>query len=362
MNLKKLIVSISLFAGSLLFLTSCNNEEYEIIPQPQVNLLDVPYEKLSDYQFFDGEMKLQNPKQRVLPYLPISELFTDYAKKKRFVYLPQNSRATVNEHFETIELPVGSVLIKTFYYENVLPENDTKIIETRLMIRKESGWIFAHYIWNDDQTEAYLDMNGSQKNISWTNEQNVIQNITYQIPNEAQCLLCHAGMDQNSHPIGIKPQNLNFDYHFENGTKNQLEKWAEMGFLNDSNFNIPVDQTPVNYNDATKSLNLRARSYLDINCAHCHRESGTSSQFVMRFPFHLTSNSANLGICTTASHEVEGFVGRIITPGYPQNSMIINRMSTNDFYFRMPSVGRTIVHEEGKQLLEDWISSLTDCE
>ena len=357
---KKLL--LSLFVLATIFITSCSKEEYTSVPQPQVDLTNVPYAKLSEYQFFEGEMKFQTPKERVLPYLPVSELFTDYAKKKRFVYLPQNGQATVNEHFETIELPTGSVLIKTFYYENVLPENETKIIETRLMIRKENGWIFAHYIWNDAQTEAYLDMNGSQKNISWTNEQNVVQNINYQIPNEAQCLLCHAGMDQNAHPIGIKPQNLNFDYDYESGTKNQLEKWVEMGFINNANFNIPVDETPVNYHDETKSLGERARSYLDINCAHCHRENGTSSQFVMRFSYHLTDEPANLGMCIPASHEVDGFVGRIITPGYPQNSMIINRISTNDFFYRMPSVGRTIVHEEGRQLLEDWISSLTDCE
>jgi uncharacterized repeat protein (TIGR03806 family) len=295
----------------------------------------------------------------VLPYLPISELFSDYALKKRFVWIPENTQATITSNFETIQLPIGSVLIKTFYYENVLPSNVTKIIETRLMIRKSNGWIFADYIWNDAQTEAFLDLSGSTKEISWTDEQNVVQSIDYQIPNEAQCLLCHAGIDEVANPIGIKPQNLNFEYSFPTGIKNQITKWSEMGFLATTTLDDAAN--PVNYNDETKSLNLRARSYLDINCAHCHRDNGSSAQFVMRFSFNETIQAQNLGLCISPSHTVPGFQGRIITPGIPANSMIINRMQTNDSFYRMPSVGRTTVHEEGKELLSNWILSLSGC-
>ena len=74
--------------------------------------------------------------------------------------MPQDQTAYYIADNEILDFPTGSILIKNFYYDNVLPEMQTKIIETRLMIKKEDGWIFAEYVWNDSQSEAYLDLNG----------------------------------------------------------------------------------------------------------------------------------------------------------------------------------------------------------
>jgi hypothetical protein len=50
--------------------------------------------------------------------------------------MPKGTKATYNGDTKVLELPVGAVFIKTFYYDNVLPNNTTRIIETRLMIQK----------------------------------------------------------------------------------------------------------------------------------------------------------------------------------------------------------------------------------
>lgn len=131
-----------------------------------VNLTEVPYANLSQYQFFKGDIKNQQPSYGVIPYKPASELFTDYALKSRFVWLPNGTKATYTTDAEVLNLPVGSALIKTFYYNNVLPTNATKIIETRVMIKKANGWIFAEYLWNDEQTDAILKTQGSTKPVS----------------------------------------------------------------------------------------------------------------------------------------------------------------------------------------------------
>jgi hypothetical protein len=110
------------------------------------DLSQVPYPKLSDYHFFDGELKNLQPALGVLSYKPASELFSDYALKKRFVWMPNNTKATYVSDREVLNLPVGAALVKVFYYNTVLPGLTTKIIETRVMIRKSSGWIFAEYI------------------------------------------------------------------------------------------------------------------------------------------------------------------------------------------------------------------------
>ena len=158
-----------------LLLTSCSNEDdagyidIEPVSQVTVDLLQVPYLKLSEYHFFDDSLSELAPSYGVLPYEPISSLFSNYAKKSRFVWLPSGTIGAYNGDANNIELPVGSVIIKNFYYDNVLPDNTQVIIETRLMIRKEEGWTFAEYFWNEQQTEAFLDTQGDGgfKYVSW---------------------------------------------------------------------------------------------------------------------------------------------------------------------------------------------------
>ena len=361
------ILSVSL----LVYACSDDNDDDEYIPVSPVtvDITQVPYPNLSDYKFFEGEMKNQKPSLNVLPYEPISSLFTDYAHKKRFVWLPNGTKATSNGDDEILELPVGSAIIKTFYYDNVQPSNTTKIIETRIMIRKSDGWIFANYVWNDEQTEAVLDLNGSTKAISWKDENNVIKNVDYRIPNEAQCIVCHKTKSyeggnyvQKNIPIGIKPQNLNKTFNYGNESKNQLTKWIELGKLT-NDFSLPTTaNTIVNYNDVSQSLENRVRSYFDINCAHCHKEHGHCDYRPMRYAFSETyNNQTNMGVCVD-TQDMQGFepaLSRIVTPGNIYRSMLYHRLNTVDETYRMPLHGRTIIHEEGVQLVEEWINSLT---
>jgi uncharacterized repeat protein (TIGR03806 family) len=267
-----------------------------------IDLSQVPYPKLSDYHFFVGQLKLQKPGHKVLPYEPASTLFTDYAHKKRFVWMPPGTKATYNGDANILELPVGAVLIKNFYYDNVqnvVPAGATRIIETRLMIRKATGWIFAEYVWNNQQTEAFLDLNGSTTSITWIDEENVTKTVPeYRIPNEVQCIICHKKQETINNvfvtkniPIAIKPQNLNFQYNYGTETVNQLTKWIQTGYLN-SNFSLPAQNaTIVDYSDVSKPLDLRVRSYLDINCAHCHQNDRHCDYRPMRFAYSETGAS-----------------------------------------------------------------------
>lgn len=360
---------------SLLFFYACSNEEddsinYEQISPVTVNLTQVPYARLSDYKFFEGELKNLAPSLGVLPYQPASNLFADYAHKKRFVWLPKGTKATYNGDGKVLELPVGAALIKNFYYENVLPNNTTKIIETRIMIRKSTGWIFANYVWNDEQTEAFFDLNGSFVPISWV-ENGETKNANYRIPNEVQCITCHkteayvnGALITTNIPIGIKPQNLNFNYNYNSGSKNQLSKWIEKGLLK-NNFSLPTSQnTVINYEDDTQPLETRVRAYFDINCAHCHTEGGHCSYRPMKFAYQDTyNNTTNMGVCVN-TEDMQDFppaLSKIITPGNKDRSMLYYRLNTTDESFRMPLHGRTIIHEEGIQLIEQWINSLTPC-
>jgi len=373
--MRKQYYLLALFILFISIFIACSDQEDEYVPVSPVvvDLTQVPYPKLSDYKFFEGEMKNQIPSLNVLPYEPASSLFSDYAHKKRFVWMPDGTTSTFEGDGEILNLPVGAAIIKTFYYDNVQPANTTRIVETRIMIRKSTGWIFADYVWNTEQTEAYFDLAGSITDITWKNENNVLKTVNYRIPSEEQCIVCHKQKETVNGeevtvfiPIGIKPQNLNHNYNYGSDSKNQLTKWIEQGYL-ENNFSFPSPQnTTIDYKDTSKSLSLRARSYVDINCAHCHKEKGHCDYRPMKYDFKSTGNSnglTNMGVCvnTQDMQDFESALSKIVTPGNKDRSMMYFRMNTINETYRMPIHGRSLIHDEGVTLIEQWINSLTTC-
>lgn len=365
---------------SVFLIFACSDQEdeaiYTPIPSVTVDLTKVPYSKLSDYHFFEGELKALNPSENVIPFEPASSLFVDYTHKKRFVWMPKGSKATYNSDNTILELPVGAALIKSFYYENVQnvsPVGATRIIETRIMVKKATGWIFANYIWNNEQTEAFYNMAGSYTHVSWKDQNNVVKSADYKIPPEDLCMACHrlqipaeVGVENIYIPIGIKPQNLNNNYNYGTETKNQLKKWVDQGYLED-NFSLPSQaNTTINYSDVSKPIAIRARSYVDANCAHCHQTDRYCGYRPMRFAFNETGISqTNMGVCMNTQDVQAPFppeLDKIVTPGNIDHSMMYYRMNTTEENYRMPIHGRTIIHEEGVALIREWINSLHECE
>lgn len=323
------------------------------------NLSEMPYPKLSDYNFFEGDLADQTPNFGVVPYKPISTLFTDYALKKRFIWMPNNKAATYNGDHETLNFPVGTILIKGFYYNNVQPENNRQNIETRLMIHKEEGWVFANYLWNESQSEAFFDLNGGFAAITW-NQNGTIKNTNYRIPGASECFTCHETFEAPI-PIGLKPQNLNGIYTYEDGSENMLQHLIAIGYLEET---IPENiSTVVDWKDTSQPLGRRVRSYTDINCAHCHSEERYCHYRPIRFQYSLTENPVNLGVCVDPDNPIEPYT-KIVEPQNVENSLLYFRLSSTAQDVRMPLLGRTLVDEEAVLLVEQWINSLpnTNCQ
>ena len=364
--MKKQYIFSILILFSIIAVLSCSKsdeEEYVAVSPVSVKLELVPYAKLSDYHFFDGEMKNQNPSLNVLPYEPASSLFADYAHKKRFVWLPTGTKAAYNGDDNILEFPVGSVLIKTFFYTNVLPSNTSKIIETRLLIRKLNGWKAYDYVWNEQQTEANLETTNDGVFVPVTFiENNVTRSITYKIPSQTECLTCHKiNPNQTGEitiPIGPKPQNLNTLFNYTTGSQNQLSKWRSVGFIGDD---VPTTiNSTIDYRDTSKSLEQRARSYIDINCAHCHRDGGHCDYTPQRFNFSNT-NLNTFGVCLTPLFNIPD-APFVINGGDAEHSELMKRINTTEGELKMPIIGRNLIHEEGVQLMTQYINSLPkDC-
>jgi uncharacterized repeat protein (TIGR03806 family) len=359
--MKKLYFAALLSAVSVsALLYSCgkdDSEEYEEVPVSPV-VLDPeaePAAKLSDYHFFEGELKNLEPAYGVLPYDLNSSLFTDYALKKRFIWMPNGQTAHYVTDGDVLDFPVGTVLIKNFYYENTLPDNATVIIETRLLIKKAAGWHMANYVWNDTQTEAELNTTGGTKEITWMHD-GVEDFVQYKIPTHNQCMQCHA-QDHMEMPIGPKPQNINKLYDYIDGSMNQLAKWKAFGYLDSYPQNIV---TTINWEDTSQPLELRVRSYVDINCAHCHTEGADCGNTPMDFTFGNSSIPANMGICQEPVEFVSGTEQYIIDGQDIENSLLYYRMSNKIQSEMMPPIGRTTIHAEALDMMEAYINSLNN--
>lgn len=355
------LATIMCFFGLVFVAVSCSESEaYTDVPASSVvcDLSQVPYPKLSDYHFFEGAIKNLNPSQGVIAYKPASELFTDYAQKKRFVWMPNGTKATYTSDSEVLNLPVGAALIKVFYYTTIQPGNQTKIIETRIMIRKNEGWIFANYVWNDEQTDAFLTTPSTTREITFANGSEVVT-IDYRTPeSDFECLRCHGSMNGTiKEPLGIKPQNINYSIPYNDGTKNQLIKLAEEGYLDAATIPASIVST-VDYKDSSQSVNLRVRSYFDSNCAHCHKPGGEAQAHSLRFAFSETINPLKMGVNAHAMHYVPGYNSIVVTPGNVSQSILYYRLHTEtDLLYIMPPLGRTKRHTEALQLIENWITN-----
>ncbi|WP_417539184.1 SO2930 family diheme c-type cytochrome [Marinobacter sp.] len=330
---------------------------------------------LSSYRLFeDPTNPTANPTGIGTPYDLTTALFTDYTSKYRFVFIPDGKAARYSEN-ETMEFPVGTVITKTF----ALPADtafrgieDEKLLETRLLIHRESGWTALPYVWNANATIAEFKSAGAFLPVSLVHNGKQ-QDFTYEVPDTNMCKQCHqfdvAGTSKFM-PIGPKARLLNRSYDYAEGPENQLTHWQTAGFLTGLPADLSTIDTITAYTDAdaqllpTKSsaeLMDLAKGYLDINCAHCHRPEGGASNTGLNLEYWRSyiDHKPQHGYCKTPV-AYRGSDGRNydLVPGDAENSILHYRMSTAQPRHRMPEIGRALVHEEGVALIASWIDSL----
>ena len=319
---------------------------------------EAPKTKLSEYGFFSGPLGLLQPAARVFPYEVNAPLFSDYAEKKRFIALPEGAGMAYRDSF-AFGLPEGAAVIKNFMYplDARHPEKGRRIVETRLLLRDAKGWKALEYIWNDEQTEATLDVAGATFPMSWIDEQGKKQQIQYVAPNLNQCKGCHS-YDGQFVPIGVSARQLN---RVENG-ENQLLHWQNLGYLD-----LPAGFDPARaprlsdfrHETAAAGVEHSARAYLDANCGHCHNPHGPASTSGMFLDIY-EQRPERLGVNKTPVAAGRGSGNRKfgLVPGKPEESILVYRMESDDPGIRMPELGRQLEHREGVELIKTWIRNM----
>lgn len=338
----------------LMWMVACSSPQQQPVVVEKVSL---GVETKSDYPIYLSEWKLfQEPMKELVPasdrmfaYDINAPLFSDYAHKARFIQLPADS--VIGYHSdEVLAFPMGTVLVKNFYYPDDFRKEqaDRRILETRLLINEPEGWWAIAYEWNEDQTDAKRLVLGNKVPVEWTDKQGVLQRINYSIPAQPQCKSCH-DMGGKMTPIGPSARQLNRD--------GQLSQWMEKGWLEKPN----ITEFPklVNYMDANESLDSRARAWLEVNCAHCHRMEGPAKNSGLYLlasqsdPYRLGVNKPPI-----AAGKGSGGLRHGIVPGNPDQSILVHRIESMEPGTMMPELGRQMTHKEGVELIRKWISEM----
>ncbi|XBQ17536.1 MAG: SO2930 family diheme c-type cytochrome [Oceanicaulis sp.] len=322
----------------------------------------------------------------VTPYDLNTALFSDYALKLRTVWTPEGAGPAAYDPREAFEFPVGTVITKTFYYPRAgggfervsrdgvsmahfdgraLDMDEVRLIETRVLVRREAGWEALPYVWDEDQSEARLSRPGAFVDLVLVGEAGA-QRLDYMVPNVNQCANCHVTDTTDGRgvrPIGPKARHLNGDFAYADGVENQLDRWTAAGLLSGAPEpgSAPASAawaSGVPISDL--ELEAAARSYIDINCAHCHSRTGqadTSGLYLE--PWEPAG--PNFGLCKPPIAAGRGTGNRLygIVPGDADASIFAHRMASDRADIMMPELGRAVAHEEGVALVAAWIDQMS---
>ncbi len=299
---------------------------------------------LSEFGFFNGSAS--QPSSDLIPYKLNTPLFSDYAEKQRFIYVPATGKLSAETGDGRIIFPVGTAIIKSFGYPGA--NGTLNIIETRVLLYRASGWVALPYVWRADGSDADLRVGGSRERVRFTDPSGAQRSIAYGVPNKNQCKQCHESA-KTIQPIGPRLGNMSFATKADE--RRLLARMTMPG--------TPIQKWAKWDDPKSGSLDARATSYLSINCAHCHNPQGAASNSGLFFD-GVVRDPANMGINKrpVAAGRGSGNMDFDIAPGHPEQSIMIYRLKSLDPGVSMPELGRTTTHDEGIKLLEQWIASM----
>lgn len=295
------------------------------------------------------------PAEGLIPFELIEPFWSDGAEKFRWMAIPNDgSHNTPQEQIGFSEegiwtFPIGSVLIKHF-------ELGGKRLETRFEVHGEDDvYYYLTYKWNADGTEAELLNEALDEEIQVNGNTQV-----WHYPSQAECQTCHLASAGST--LGPRTRNLNASYTYPRSgiTANQLLTLNDLGIFNKAVSAAQTSNFPTlaSKDDPNASLEHRARSYLDVNCAYCHQPgTGNRAAFDLRYTTPLTEANVLNGALLNAYGNPQA---RIVRPQDTENSMLFHRLGSLDLAsgFAMPPISKDVVDQDGMNLIAEWINTL----
>jgi uncharacterized repeat protein (TIGR03806 family) len=295
------------------------------------------------------------PSEELVPYDLIIPFWSDGAQKLRWIALPAG-KIQFSPSGEWV-FPAGTVFVKTF--ELPVDARNPQLkrrLETRLLMVQGGGLVYGVvYKWRADLSDADLLPDGLKESVPITSETGETHSQTWNYPSRKDCITCHTQLSGGV--LGVKTREMNHDFAYPSGiTDNELREWNHL-----SMFATPLREADIKDlprvaapGDTSRSLEDRARSYLDANCSQCHRPGGTVAGFDARYTTPLDRQ----GLVNGAVLLDQGIDRpRIISPHDIWRSIAYMRIDTvGDI--RMPPIDRETIDEQGVELMRNWIDSM----
>ncbi|MCC6232927.1 MAG: PQQ-dependent sugar dehydrogenase [Verrucomicrobiales bacterium] len=309
---------------------------------------------LADTGAFANTAALE-PVAGVIPYEVNLPFWSDGAEKRRWFHVPGTNQITFTET-GAWQSPVGSVWVKHFEYPlGPLPTDARQRLETRFLVRNAAGVYGITYRWTSATNAVLVPDEGETLPITVASaEGGGTRTVTWRFPSRAECLACH-----NAAAGGT----LSFDTaqlsrpvtHAAGQVQDQIRRWTEEGYLAQAPLDLEGVRRHPSLADEGVSLEARARSYLSVNCAPCHRPGGTVGGGF--FDTRLETPTDVAGLLLGPLNDAGGDPNlAVVVPGHPEQSVLLRRVESVAAD-RMPPISSGVVDAEGVALLERWITS-----
>ena len=293
------------------------------------------------------------PEEGLLQYDINLPFWSDHAKKTRWTYIPYDQEIgyALNEAWT---FPIGSIWVKHFELETERGDPDSrKRIETRFIVKTAESVYGISYQWNEAQTEAFLvPSEGAQIEIDVVDAgENKIQQ--WNIPSRNECLQCHSA--NAGYALSFNVRQLNRSQTIDETEQNLLSYLNDEGYFDDS-ISDPAS-LPQHYavDDHSISLEKRARSYLETNCANCHQANG-AAPFTWDARSYLSIDDTGLfdGIPNNNGGQPQR---RLAIRGNPEDSVLLSRIAATHDFTRMPPLASSKLDLQGIDLITRWLQA-----
>ncbi len=295
------------------------------------------------------------PADGLMPYDLRVAFWSDGASKLRWVAVPKEKIGFAPTGEWT--WPAGTVFVKTFEMTMDAAHPDVKRrLETRLLVRDDAGGVYGVvYKWRSDNSDADLLSSSLEEPLSIHTAPGTTQPQVWHYPSRAECLQCHN--EKARGVLGLKTRQMNREITYPSGVRdNQLRTWNHLGLFTPQLHDTDIAALPTlaASDDTTRSLEDRARSYLDANCSQCHRPGVTAANFDARYDTPPASQAIVDGP-VLIDERIDR--SRVVAPNDIWRSIAYMRVNTND-EIRMPPIARETIDVKGVALLKQWITSL----